>query len=49
MIELILATDMTKHAEIVSDLKNRLAAGAFAWDQVSSRLLMMKITIKAQF
>eukprot|EP01107_Rhizomastix_libera_P014968 TRINITY_DN5164_c0_g2_i1.p1 TRINITY_DN5164_c0_g2~~TRINITY_DN5164_c0_g2_i1.p1 ORF type:complete len:623 (-),score=160.51 TRINITY_DN5164_c0_g2_i1:3-1871(-) len=47
IIQLILATDMSKHADILSDLKARVAAEEFKWDNAQVRLLTLKMMIKA--
>ena len=47
VIQLILSTDMSKHADILSDVKARLAAEEFKWDNPQVRLLTLKMMIKA--
>eukprot|EP01107_Rhizomastix_libera_P017083 TRINITY_DN7649_c0_g1_i1.p1 TRINITY_DN7649_c0_g1~~TRINITY_DN7649_c0_g1_i1.p1 ORF type:complete len:605 (+),score=128.22 TRINITY_DN7649_c0_g1_i1:68-1882(+) len=46
MIDLILATDMSKHANIVGELAAKIIAGDASLDKVSSRLLVLKVVLK---
>ena len=45
-IELILATDMSKHVDLLSDLKARLSSEKLDFSAIQTRLLMMKMILK---
>eukprot|EP00727_Mastigamoeba_balamuthi_P000053 m51a1_g10044 putative 3 5 -cyclic nucleotide phosphodiesterase family protein (825) ;mRNA; f:28007-30927 len=46
VIGLVLATDMTQHVEIVSQLSAKATAGKFDWSSKTDRLFMLKVLIK---
>eukprot|EP00002_Diphylleia_rotans_P032170 TRINITY_DN6736_c0_g1_i1.p1 TRINITY_DN6736_c0_g1~~TRINITY_DN6736_c0_g1_i1.p1 ORF type:complete len:863 (-),score=163.01 TRINITY_DN6736_c0_g1_i1:432-3020(-) len=45
-IDLVLATDMSRHADIMGALKNCISVGAMTGETYDSRLLMMKMAMK---
>eukprot|EP00002_Diphylleia_rotans_P009073 TRINITY_DN1908_c0_g1_i4.p1 TRINITY_DN1908_c0_g1~~TRINITY_DN1908_c0_g1_i4.p1 ORF type:complete len:871 (+),score=139.30 TRINITY_DN1908_c0_g1_i4:274-2886(+) len=45
-IELVLSTDMSRHADIMSALKNSISVGDLNGESYDSRLLMMKMAMK---
>eukprot|EP00002_Diphylleia_rotans_P030665 TRINITY_DN631_c0_g1_i1.p1 TRINITY_DN631_c0_g1~~TRINITY_DN631_c0_g1_i1.p1 ORF type:complete len:333 (-),score=73.18 TRINITY_DN631_c0_g1_i1:413-1411(-) len=45
-IELVLATDMSKHADIMGALKNSLSVGELNGSTIDSRMLLMKMAVK---
>eukprot|EP00002_Diphylleia_rotans_P002871 TRINITY_DN1186_c0_g1_i3.p1 TRINITY_DN1186_c0_g1~~TRINITY_DN1186_c0_g1_i3.p1 ORF type:complete len:884 (+),score=163.24 TRINITY_DN1186_c0_g1_i3:258-2909(+) len=46
MIDMVLATDMAYHFETLADMKTRLAAGEFDFEDARNKTLMMKVALK---